>query len=184
MATDLHVCPPAIAGLLNSRVRRLFHKPERMLAPYVKQGDTVADIGCGPGYFTVVMARMVAPGGRVYAVDLQQEMLDMTMRNARRRHVAETVRPVQCTPNDLGEWGPVDFVLAFWMVHEGPRPRMLLEGIRQRLKPGGHLLVAEPKMHVSERLFLSMLDDAREIGLHEVARPPVRLSRSVLLRTN
>ncbi|MBD3241226.1 MAG: methyltransferase domain-containing protein [Chitinivibrionales bacterium] len=184
MASDMHVCPPAVAGLLNNRVRALVHKPERLLAPYISQGDAVADIGCGPGYFTVAMARMVGPTGRVYAVDLQEKMLEMTGRNAHRRHVPDVVHPVHCSTTELGEWGPVDFALAFWMVHEAPAPRVLLEQIRSHLKPRGRLLVAEPKIHVSEQLFLGMLDDARAIGLREMARPKVRLSWAVLLQAS
>jgi len=73
--TNNHVCPWWLCYSFDNPLRRLFHDPERLLGPYVKLGMTVADIGCGMGYFTLGLARLTGPEGKVIAVDLQERML-------------------------------------------------------------------------------------------------------------
>ena len=51
-------------------IRRLFEPPQKLIAPYVKKGQVVADLGCGSGYYTFALADIVGPKGKVYAVDL------------------------------------------------------------------------------------------------------------------
>ncbi len=51
-------------------IRRLFEPPKRLIKPYVKKGQVVADLGCGSGYYTLALAELVGPKGKVYAVDL------------------------------------------------------------------------------------------------------------------
>ena len=55
-----HVCPWWGGYFIDNRLRRLLHNPERLLSPYVQQGMTVMDIGCGMGFFSIAMAAMVA----------------------------------------------------------------------------------------------------------------------------
>ena len=69
------ICPVERAGHLDNRIRRWLQRPRNILAPYVKAGMTVLDIGCGPGFFTIDMARIVGDSGRVIAADLQAAML-------------------------------------------------------------------------------------------------------------
>jgi ubiquinone/menaquinone biosynthesis C-methylase UbiE len=69
------VCPVERAGWLTNPVRRWFQNPERILKDYVKEGMTVLDIGCGPGFFSVAMATMVGETGKVIAADIQDGML-------------------------------------------------------------------------------------------------------------
>jgi len=68
--TDL-VCPVEKAGILDNRLRRLVQDPKIILKPYLKEGMIALDVGCGPGYFSLDMARMVGKTGRVIACDLQ-----------------------------------------------------------------------------------------------------------------
>jgi ubiquinone/menaquinone biosynthesis C-methylase UbiE len=68
----------ARAGHLTHALRRLIHPPGRILGHHICPGDTVLDLGCGPGYFSLPLARMVGPGGTVIAVDVQEEMLALT----------------------------------------------------------------------------------------------------------
>ena len=77
-----HVCPWWGGYFIDNRLRHLLHRPERILAPYVKAGMTVMDVGCGMGFFAIPAARLVGAEGRVIAVDLQQQMLDVLMRRA------------------------------------------------------------------------------------------------------
>ncbi len=60
---------PSIPAILNP-IRRLFEPPQRLIGPYVKKGQVVADLGCGSGYYTLPLAELVGPEGKVYAVDL------------------------------------------------------------------------------------------------------------------
>ena len=71
-----HVCPWWLCYSFDNPLRRLIHNPQRILSPYIKQGMTVLDAGCGMGYFSIGMAKMVGDSGKVIAVDLQQKMLD------------------------------------------------------------------------------------------------------------
>jgi hypothetical protein len=72
-----HICPMFMARPLDSRLRRRFQNPRRILAPHVLEGMTVLDFGCGPGFLTVEAAELVGERGRVIAADLQQPMLDI-----------------------------------------------------------------------------------------------------------
>lgn len=69
------VCPVEMAGSLDNRIRRWVQDPQKILAPYIAEGMTVLDLGCGPGFFSIDMAQMVGKSGRVIAADLQEGML-------------------------------------------------------------------------------------------------------------
>jgi SAM-dependent methyltransferase len=103
------------------------------------------------------------------------------MRRARRRGVAERIAPHACAQDSIGVTEPVDFAVAMWVVHEAPDPLRLLEQIGACLKPGGRLLVAEPKLHVTRGAFEKLLEEAAAIGLVEVDRPRDRLSLAAVL---
>ncbi len=63
--------PPAILD----PIRRLFEPPQRLIGPYVKNGQVVADLGCGSGYSTLALAELVGPEGKVYAVDFNKKSI-------------------------------------------------------------------------------------------------------------
>ena len=63
------VCPVELANSLDSKIRRWIQNPRRILAPYIKEGMTVLDVGCGPGFFSVEMAKMVGNKGKVIAAE-------------------------------------------------------------------------------------------------------------------
>jgi ubiquinone/menaquinone biosynthesis C-methylase UbiE len=84
-----HVCPVAIARFLDNRVRRWVQDPRKILSPYIKEGMTVLDIGCGPGFFTVDIARLVGKSGRVIAADLQEGMLRRLKEKIRKTHTPQ-----------------------------------------------------------------------------------------------
>lgn len=70
------VCPVELSGGLDNRFRRWLHNPKKILGPYCKPGMTAMDLGCGPGFFTIEMARLVGTSGHVSACDLQDGMLE------------------------------------------------------------------------------------------------------------
>lgn len=177
-----HVCPWWGGYFIDNRLRRLLHNPERLLSPYVRPGMTVMDIGCGMGFFSLAMAALVGDEGKVFAVDLQQQMLDVLQRRARRAGLAERIETRRCEADDLGLATPVDFVLAFAMVHEVPDRRRLLRQIDACLKPCGRFYVAEPRIHVPARQYQQMVRDAEELGLVLFAEPAVRWCRATLFQ--
>jgi ubiquinone/menaquinone biosynthesis C-methylase UbiE len=176
-----HVCPWWGGYFIDNPIRRLLHNPEKIVGPYVKPGMIVMDVGCGMGFFSIAMARMVGDRGRVIAVDLQQKMLDVLRRRAERAGVAGRIRLHQCEPDRLGVGEQVDFAVAFAMVHEVPdQPRLLAE-IYGCLQFGGKLLVAEPRLHISGRAFGQTAALAEAVGLEVVNEPRVRWCRAVVL---
>ncbi len=176
-----HVCPWWLAYSFDNPLRKLFHKPHQMLAPYVQEGMTVMDIGCGMGFFSIGMAALVGDSGNVIAVDLQQKMLDVTKKRARRAGFENRVTTHLCQPDAIGIKDTVDFILTFWMVHEVPDKTEFFRQLIANLKPHGKLLIAEPKMHVSANRFQKILETAQTVGLKLYEHPPIRFSHTAVL---
>lgn len=175
------VCPWWFSGVLDNPLRRWLHKPQAILEPYVRPGQTALDIGCGPGYFTLPLARLVGEQGQVIAVDLQQQMLEQARRRADQAGLLPRIRFQQASPGGLGlEPGCADFALAFWMVHEVPDKLGLLRQVRDALRPGGRLLLVEPLLEVQRGDFEHTLEIALGAGLQVLSRPQVRISRAAL----
>lgn len=157
-------------------LRRLHQKPGKFLGELVKPGMTAADIGCGLGFYSVELAKMVGENGRVLAVDLQQEMLNFTKKKAQKAGLLERIELVQCSQDDVGLSEPVDFALSMWMVHEVPDRNRFFEQILRILKPNGRYLLAEPKFHVKKEAYKSICDEAETAGLKRISEPKVSAS--------
>jgi ubiquinone/menaquinone biosynthesis C-methylase UbiE len=177
-----HVCPWWLAYSFDNPLRRRLHPPERLFRGLVERGHVAVDVGCGGGHFTLGLARMVGPEGKVVAVDLQERMLERVRRRAERAGLLPRVRLHRCDPASLGLEVRADFVVASWMVHEVPDRLAFLRQLRALLKPGARLFVAEPRLHVSAAAFESTVALAGEAGLEVESRPHVALSRAVVLR--
>ena len=178
---ESRVCPAKHGRFLVSGLRRLVQSPRKILGQYVREGQTVADLGCGPGYFTLPMAEMVGGSGRVIAVDLQPEMLEMLGKRARAAGLKSEIQLHQCGADAIGLKEQVDFALAFYMVHELPDAAAFFREVRGLLKPGGRLLVVEPKFHVTAEAFRKTEQLARAAGFERADGPRIILSRTALL---
>lgn len=173
-----HVCPWWVGYFLINPLRKLFENPYKILSPYVGQCMTVMDIGCGMGFFTLEMARLVGPDGLVIGVDLEERMLKALEKRAARLGLAARIRPYRCDSHNLGEHPPVDFVLACYVAHEVPDRSSFFSQISAFLKPGGKLLLAEPKLHVSKSEFEAIVEDALAASLAHVGESAVRIGRN------
>jgi ubiquinone/menaquinone biosynthesis C-methylase UbiE len=162
-------------------LRRLFQNPEQILRPFVAEGITVLDIGPGMGYFSIPLARMVGPRGRVIAVDIQPEMLSALQKRAKRAAVDQRMVIHLCQADSLGLDVKADFALAFWMLHEVPNPLSFFKEMRSVLKASGKLLVSEPAIHVTPKRYAKTIEMAISTGFKVIAEPKIFLSRSALL---
>jgi len=109
----------------------------------VKPGQTVCDMGCGNGFYTLQLARLVGPKGLVYAVDIQPEMLQMLARNAAEARLPN-IRPVLGTPIDPRlPAGEIDMMLCVDVYHEFSHPEAMLAKIRESLAADGQLVLVE-----------------------------------------
>lgn len=177
-----HVCPWWFAPSFDNPLRRLIHNPRQILGDLVKEGQVVADIGCGMGYFSLGLARLVGPYGRVYAVDVQSRMLERAKMRARAAELENRLVLIECQPRAFSLPEPVDFALAFWMVHETPDQVAFFKQVWACLKPGGTFLLVEPIGHVSDHAFAQSVASAKAAGLTQLCSRRVRFSRGVLLQ--
>lgn len=175
-----HVCPHQIGFILDNPFRRLIQNPKKIVGEYIRKGNMVIDMGCGPGYFTIDMAKMVGENGMVTAVDLQEHMLLKVKRKAVKHGVLDRMEFHQCESNIIGLNRKVDFILAYYMIHETPNPKRILAELKDMLKTSGKLLIVEPKMHVSKNLFDTMLSEAEDVDLSVMDLPKGKGGRSVL----
>jgi ubiquinone/menaquinone biosynthesis C-methylase UbiE len=158
---------------LASPLRQWFLDPEKILRPYVKEGMTVLEPGPGMGFFTLPLARLVGPSGRVIAVDLQGKMLQGLRKRAVHTPLLPRIELRQACRDSLrieDLKGTVDLVVAIAVVHEMPSDEAFFRQATEALKPGGLLLLVEPRGHVKAEKFNRELDSADEAGLHKRER--------------
>ncbi len=160
-AADDAAAPPALQEYQGRRIAQTMHwlgaewlirdereREERcslMLTSLdIKPGMTVCDMGCGNGFYTVQLAKLVGPKGKVYAVDIQPKMLEFLAARAKKAKVSERIEPV------LGElWDPklpegkLDLILLVDVYHEFSHPEHMLEAMHKSLAPGGRIVLVE-----------------------------------------
>lgn len=177
------VCPVELARGLDNRIRRWLQNPERILAPYVKEGMTVLDLGCGPGFFSVAMAGLVGKTGRIFAADLQEGMLQKVCEKIKGTELEKRIELVKCDRDSINVREQVDFILAFYMVHEVPDKGSLFRQLKAVLKDNGQFLLVEPKLfHVSREGFTATTALAEQNGFKVFKGPRLGFSWSALLR--
>ena len=174
------VCPWYMAYFFDNPLRRLIYNTDKLFSPYLKAGMTAVDIGCGMGFNTIGMAGIVGSEGCVIAVDLQKKMLDITMKRAWRKGVDHIIRPHLCSADSIGIEEQVDFILAFWVVHELPDVKHFMAEVRAMLKPEAKFLMVEPRHHVSDEVLASFIKSAEEAGLKFTGRHKISMSRAAL----
>jgi ubiquinone/menaquinone biosynthesis C-methylase UbiE len=158
------LCPVEYAGGLDSRARKWLQNPAKILKGRVREGMVVLELGCGAGFFTTEIARMVGKSGKVIAADLQEGMLDIVRKKIKGTDIESRIVLHKCEEDRIGVSEKVDLVLAFFMVHEVADKRKMLADIKSILKPEGSLYVIEFKMHPPKKSFNDMVNIARDVG--------------------
>jgi len=183
MSGNHEVFPVSRASYLDGWWRRLKYQPGRVVKRYVRSGDTVLDIGCGPGLFTRPIARRVGANGQVIAVDVQEGMLEILKEKAAREGLGGRIRLHKAEPLSLAldYPGRIDVAFGFCVVHEVYDPDWLMREVFSLLVPGGTFLIAEPKHEVPADEFETTLAMAASAGFRRAGTPFVLRSHSALL---
>ena len=106
--------PPWNTSLsISGPFRKLFEPSQRLVEPYAKKGDVVADLGCRTGFYTLVLAKAVGPEGKVYAVDINKKCIE-TLKKKVDKAGYHNIEAHATTAADLNfiKDRSVDFILA------------------------------------------------------------------------
>ena len=174
------MCPWWFCFTFDNIFRKLVQDPEKILKPYIQEGSTVLDIGCGMGYFAIALARMVGETGQVIATDIQEQMLSALQRRAKRAGLEKRILLQLNAQDSLKIDGKADFALAFWMIHEVSDRIRFLEQIKSTLRSGALFLMVEPTLHVNRDMYENTVRKAQEVGFILRSNPHIFLSRSTL----
>jgi ubiquinone/menaquinone biosynthesis C-methylase UbiE len=141
-----------IANVMGFRGADWLERPEReseenvegaLDAIGLKPGMTVAEVGAGTGYVALRMAKRVGPGGKVYANDLQPEMLGLLRDNAAKAGITSVQTVLGSETDPKLPPGQIDLIILVDVYHEFSQPQKMLQGIRRALKPDGRLVQLE-----------------------------------------
>jgi ubiquinone/menaquinone biosynthesis C-methylase UbiE len=144
-------------------------EPDKALeALNIKRGMVVADVGAGIGYMSFKMAKLVGPSGKVYANDVQPEMLEKLRARAQSEKITnvQTVLGTETDPKLPA--GSIDLILMVDVYHEFSQPQAMLDRMREALKPGGRLVLVEyrkedPKIPIRPEHKMSVADVRTEV---------------------
>jgi ubiquinone/menaquinone biosynthesis C-methylase UbiE len=176
------VCPVIISGGLDNLFRRILQNPEKILKQYIKSGMTVLDFGCGPGFFTIEIAKLLMGDGKVIAADLQSGMLDKIKRKIKGIDLEEIIVLHKCEQDNIGINEKIDFILLFWMLHEVSDSMSLINEFVELLNDNGRILIVEPKIHVPKKAFNEMVEEIREGKIKTEEGPKIFFSRTIVLK--
>ncbi|MCD4652221.1 MAG: methyltransferase domain-containing protein [Candidatus Cloacimonetes bacterium] len=159
-----HICKLTTGYKFANLLRGTVHRQQKMLSPFITQEMKVMDIGCGDGYFTLPVARLLTGEGCVYAVDVQQEMLDVITAKAIRKKLTKKIKTKLIDDVVFEMPEQLDFILAFFMLHEVPDIPVFLKTLHKLMAPEGRLFIAEPNHHVMAEFFNKEIEAAQLAG--------------------
>lgn len=155
-------------------LRSLFQNPRKILRDHIESGMTVLDIGCGKGFFSLEMARMVESIGKVVCVDLQAGAIADLEVQAAKAGLLRRIDTRVCSDHSLeidDMAGQIDFALAFYVVHHAADVVGLMNEVYRALKPGGRFLIVEPRHHASVDYCEATKTKAQKAGFNFVDNP-------------
>jgi tRNA A58 N-methylase Trm61 len=146
---------------------------------------TVLEVGPGMGFFTLPIARLVSPKGKIICVDVQAQMIKSLIWRATRAGLSDRIitRLTSSDSLQVGDFANrVDFALLFAVVHEVPNQEKFFREVHATLKDGSLVLISEPKGHVTTDEFNQTLTVAKRVGFDVIASPEIKRNHSVVLR--
>jgi len=180
-----HVGPMWFGYLHLNPLRKLLQNPDKILGPYVNEAMIVADIGCAMGFFSLPLAKMVGPNGKVICVDIQENYIRSLEKRAQKAGLSGRIQTIICNDGSLcldDFKGKIDFALAIGVEHEIQGSSKFFSELNQAMKPAGRLLVAQPKWFVSETNFERTVSVAKHNGFEVTDRPQMKGGMTVLLQ--
>jgi ubiquinone/menaquinone biosynthesis C-methylase UbiE len=136
--------PPENLGLLEGPDRDAWQRPDEIMdALGIADGATVADLGAGAGWFTIRLARRVGPNGRVYAEDIQPQMIEAINRRVQREGLRNVTTILGAPDDPRLPPGKLDAVLMVNVYHELEDPVALLRNVARALAPRGRLGIVD-----------------------------------------
>jgi ubiquinone/menaquinone biosynthesis C-methylase UbiE len=178
------VCPVALSGSLDNRLRKLLHNPEKLLKPYIKEGDTVIDFGCGPGFFTITMAELAGSTGKVIAADFQQGMLVIVKGKMENTQLENRVTLHKTEQHRTNIQEKADFILLFYILHELPDQKEFFTELASLTTKNARVLAVEPPFHVTKKDFRRTLETAQQAGFIVQKGPKICLSKTAILQNS
>lgn len=172
--------PVSHSWQLDNRFRSLVLNPRKVLRGRIKEGMVVLEFGCGPGFFTTEIARMVGKPGKVIAADLQEGMLQKVRNKIERAGLENRMMLHKCGENRIGCTGKVDLILAFDMMHELTDKKQILSEMKSLLKPDGRLYIIEQLWHPPKKDFEETVNTALHVGFRTVEKPKVFMRRAMV----
>jgi ubiquinone/menaquinone biosynthesis C-methylase UbiE len=179
------VCPVELANSLDSKIRGWLQNPNNILSPFISKGMTALDMGCGPGFFSIELAKLVGEKGKVIAADLQEGMLQKLREKIKGTTLENRIVLVKCDKDNINVSDKADFILAFYMIHEVPDKEKLFASLKKILKDNGQFLLVEPKLfHVTKKEFEATIHIAERAGFKTANGTKLHFSLSALLTHN
>jgi len=181
METKQHICPVWVGYFMLSPLRSILQNPEKLLNSYINKGMNILEIGPAMGFFSIPMAKMTGPNGKVICVDIQKNMLKKLDIRAQSKQVNSIIETRLANNhsfhiNDLEK--KIDFTLLAYVVHEVPDQKVLFNEVANTMKKHAKVLFIEPRMHVKEKDWLESLRIARENGFELSKSLPISRSRA------
>jgi ubiquinone/menaquinone biosynthesis C-methylase UbiE len=136
-----HTCPWWLCFVFDNFMRGWYQNPLKIMSPLVKPDSKVLDIGPGRGYFTFPLASLVRPRGLVFALDIQEKMLDILKTKAKQKGYSNVIAHLYDGKNfDIQQ--RFDFVNLFWMFHEVRDKDSFLKELKRVCNAGCRILLA------------------------------------------
>jgi ubiquinone/menaquinone biosynthesis C-methylase UbiE len=172
---------PKKSSRLESKLRKKIQNPKKFLEKYIKKDMKILDFGCGPGIFSIELAKIIGPKGKVIAADLQEEMLNQLRIKLENNPLKKKIRLHKCEKDKINLKEKIDFVFAFYVIHELSNKKSFFDEISKITKKNSKLFIVEPRFHVSKENFEKTIKMAEKAGFKIIEKPKIFLSIAIIM---